>query len=45
MRYAETRERAWARLAEALRLRDPDGIQQANALHADADQQAKSLQE
>ena len=44
-RYAETRERAWARLAEALRLREPDGIQQANALHADADRQAKSLQE
>jgi len=44
-RYAETRERAWTRLAEAIRLRDLDGVQQANALQADADRQAKSLQE
>jgi len=44
-RYAETRERAWTRLSESLRLRDLDGVQQANALHAEADRQAKSLRE
>jgi len=43
-RYAETREQAWTKLSEAIRLQDLDGVQQANALHADADRQAKSLQ-
>jgi len=44
-RYADIREQAWAKLAEALRRRDLDGIQQANAMHAEADRQAKSLQD
>jgi len=44
-RYAETRERAWTRLSEALRLRDLEGIQQANDLQSEADRQAKSLRD
>jgi rhomboid protease GluP len=42
-RYAETRERAWVVFAEALRQQDPQGVQQANALHAEAEGQLKDL--
>ena len=42
-RYTETRERAWATFAEALRQQDPKGIQQAAALHAEAEAQLKEL--
>ncbi|GLH73972.1 hypothetical protein GETHLI_24740 [Geothrix limicola] len=42
-RYAETRERAWAAFAEALLHEDMQGVQRANALHADAEAQLKAL--
>lgn len=42
-RYTETRERAWSTFAEALRQQDPKGIQQAAALHAEAEAQLKEL--
>ena len=42
-RYAETRERAWAAFAEALRQHDPQGIQRAAALHAQAEEQLKTI--
>ena len=42
-RYAETRERAWAVFTEALRQQDPQGIQRAAALHAQAEEQLKTI--
>lgn len=42
-RYAETRERAWTTFAEALRRHDMQGVQRANALHAEAETQLKEL--
>jgi rhomboid protease GluP len=42
-RYALTRERAWEVFAEALRQQNPRGIQQASALHAEADKQLAAL--
>jgi membrane associated rhomboid family serine protease len=42
-RYAATREQAWVAYSEALRHQDPQGIQRANALQADADRQLKDL--
>lgn len=42
-RYAATREQGWTAYSEALRQRDPQGIQRANALQADADRQLKDL--
>jgi rhomboid protease GluP len=42
-RYAETREQSWMAYSEALRHRDSQGIQRANALQAEADRQLKDL--
>jgi rhomboid protease GluP len=42
-RYAETREREWVVFSEALRQQDPQGVQRANALHAEADGQLKDI--
>ena len=42
-RYAATREQGWGAFSEALRKQDPQGIQRANALQADADRQLKDL--
>ena len=42
-RYAETRERAWTVLAQALRQQDLSGIQKANDLHAEAEAQLKTI--
>ena len=42
-RYAATREQGWMAYSEALRRQDPQGIQRANALQADADRQLKDL--
>lgn len=42
-RYAETREQAWVAFADALRRQDPQGVQQANALHREAEGQLKGI--
>lgn len=42
-RYAQLRERAWETFAEALRQQDPKGVQQASALHAEAEKQLEAL--
>jgi rhomboid protease GluP len=42
-RYAETREQAWVVFSEALRQQDPQGVQRAAALHAEAEEQLKHL--
>jgi rhomboid protease GluP len=42
-RYAETRERAWGAFSQALRQKDPNGMQRSAALHAEAEAQLKAF--